>query len=97
MYMAILDEFDQIIRPELQSQYDSKGKTELLSTSKYHSRTPGLLKPKFQGTRMVARKCYYTEDTKSMSFAKPKISCKGVRKNRIQCLGLDISGPLMEV
>ena len=46
---------------------------------------PGLFKAEFQGTRMIAltSKFYYAEDTKSTSFAKPKISCKGVRKKQI--------------
>ena len=51
MCMAILGEFDEIVKPELRSQYDHGGKAELLSTSMYHNRTPGLFKAKFQGKR----------------------------------------------
>ena len=90
MNIAISGEFNKIVRPGLRSQYNQGRKSEFLSTFKYHDQTPGLFKAKFQGMRMIAvtSKCYYAEDTKSTSFAKPKISCKG--KNGIQCLGLNI-------
>ena len=82
MSIAILGEFDEIVRPELRFQYNNGGRTKFISTSKYQDRMPGLFKAEFQGTRMIAlmSKCYYTEDTKSTSFA--KISCKGVRKKQ---------------
>ena len=53
---------------------------------KYHDRTPGLFKAKFQERRMITltSKCYYAEnsETKSMSYAKPKFSCEGVSKKQ---------------
>ena len=83
MYMALSSKsIDDIIKPELREEYDNGGKAEflILSTSKYHNRTPGLFKAEFQGTRMIAltSKCYYAEDEKMKS----KISCKGVSKER---------------
>ena len=55
MYMAILGtSIDKIVKPELREIYNNGGKPEFLSTLKYHDRTPGLFKAKFQGTRMVA-------------------------------------------
>ena len=47
MYMVISGEFDEIVKLELQEEYDHGGKAELLLT--YHDRTPGLFKAKFQG------------------------------------------------
>ena len=93
MHMAISGEFDKIVRPKLR-EYDHGGKAEFLSTSKYHERTPGLL-AEFQGKKMITLtiKCYYANDGK----AEHEISFKGVRKNRIQCLGSDISRRLTEV
>ena len=78
MYMAISNEFNKIVRPELRSQYDHGGKAEFLSTSKYQDRTPGLFKTELQGMRMITllSKCYYTEYGESC----PKISCKDVSK-----------------
>ena len=49
MYMVISGEFDDIVKLELQEEYDHVGKAELLLTLKYHDRTPGLFKAKFQG------------------------------------------------
>ena len=55
--------------------------------SKYHDRILGLFKAEFQGTRMITltSKCYYGDADNDESH--PKKSCKGVRKNIIQCLG----------
>ena len=80
MNMAISDEFNEIVRPELPSQYDHGGKAEFLWTSKYDDRTPGLFKAEFQGTRMIAltRKYYHAEDGESH----PKISCNGESKKQ---------------
>ena len=71
--------------------YDCGGKGEFLPISKYHNLTPVLFKAEFQGMRMIAptSKCYYTENTKSTSFAKPKISCKGVRKKKQNLMSWD--------
>ena len=53
--MALLGTLiNDIIRQESREGYDNKGKAEFLLTSKYHHRTPGLFKAKFQGTRMIA-------------------------------------------
>ena len=54
MFLAILGEFDEVIKPELREEYDNEGKTMLLLTSKYHDRTPRLFKAEFQGKRMIA-------------------------------------------
>ena len=55
MYMALSSKsIDDIIRPELREEYDNGDKAEILSTPKYHNRTPGLFKAEFQGTRMIA-------------------------------------------
>ena len=81
MYMVLSSKsIDDIIRPELKEEYNSGGKAEFLSKSKYHDRTPGLFKAEFQGTRKIAltSKCYYAEDEKMKS----KISCKGVSKKQ---------------
>ena len=54
LHIAILGtSINRIVRPELQ-EYINGGKTEFLSTLKYHDRTPGLFKAEFQGTRMIA-------------------------------------------
>ena len=68
MYMAISGtSINEIVRQELQEEYDNGGKAEFLLTSKYHDRTPGLFKAEFQETRMIAltSKCYYAENAKS--------------------------------
>ena len=55
LHIAILGtSINRIVRPELQEEYINGGKTEFLSTLKYHDRTPGLFKGEFQGTRMIA-------------------------------------------
>ena len=54
MYVAILGNFDKIVKLKLRKEYDNEGKAKFLSTSKYHDRTPGLLISEFQGTRMIA-------------------------------------------
>ena len=66
MYMAISGDFDEIVKPELRSQYNHGGKAKFLSTSKYHDRTLGLFKAEFQGTRMIAltSKCYHVDNGK---------------------------------
>ena len=49
LYIAILgmsiNEIDEIIRLKLREEYDNGGKTEFLSTSKYHDRTTGFSRP----------------------------------------------------
>ena len=81
MYMAITGtSIDETIRPELREEYDNRRKAELLPTSKYHDRTPGLFETEFQGTRMITlmSKCNYAKDAK----LKHKFSCKGVSKHQ---------------
>ena len=80
MCMAIAGMFNEIVKPELRSQYDHDGTAKFLSTSKYQDRTPGLFKSEFQGKRMIAltSKHYYAEDGESH----PKISCKGISKKQ---------------
>ena len=51
IYIAILDEFDEIIRPDLQPQYNNGKKAKFLFMSKYHNQMPGLFKANFQGKR----------------------------------------------
>ena len=101
-YMAISGEFDEIIRQELQEEYDYGGKAEFLSTSKYHGRMLEFFKAEFQGKRMVAlvSKSYYTDSAGIWPNTKndklhPKISCKGMSKT--SCLGRDIQRHLTEV
>ena len=81
MYIALSNEnFDKIIKPELQNEYFSRGKAKFLSTSKYHDKTPGLFKLEFKGTRMIALapKCYYAED----QDGRTKFSCKGTSRKQ---------------
>ena len=81
MYIALSNEnFDKIIKPELQNEYFSGGKAKFLSTSKYHDKTPGLFKLEFKGTRMIALapKCYYAEDPDGLT----KFSCKGTSRKQ---------------
>ena len=88
MYIAISGEFDEIIRLKLQSQYNNGRKAEFLFISKNHNRTPGLFKAEFSGNKMIAltSTCYHARDEKG----KPRFSCKSIRKNKLQCFGLDI-------
>ena len=89
LYIAILGmSINEVVKPELEKEYDHGGKATFLSTSKYHNRTLGLFNAEFQGTRMITlmSKCYYAKDAKSQSV----FSCKSVRKSRTPCLGRDI-------
>ena len=65
MYMTISGVFDEIVRPELRSQYEGGRKAKFLSISKYHNQMPGLFQAKFQDKRMITltSKCYYTDST----------------------------------
>ena len=59
LYIGLSDEnFDNIIKPELQKEYFSGGKEKFLSTSKYHDKTPGLFKLEFEG---VSNDCSCTK------------------------------------
>ena len=74
------DSINELVKPELREEYNNSIIAELISTSKYHDRTPGLFKVEFHDNRMIAltSKCYNAEDNKSC----PKISCKGIRKSK---------------
>ena len=82
LYMALSgSNLDELVKPYLKEDYQSRGKAKFLSTSKYHDRTPGLFKAEFQGTRMIVltSKCYFAEN---QTLNKKKFSCKGVNKRQ---------------
>ena len=77
-YMALSDDFEKLIKPELREQYE-KDKYNWFPrpNNGYDKRVPGLFKIEFEGEGMVAlcSKSYYVwgED-------KDKVSCKGLKK-----------------
>ena len=72
-------EIDQLVKPSLKEEY-LKEKPKWLATDKFSERTPGIFKPEFVGTRMVAltAKCYLAQD----DAGETKYSCKGVSKKQ---------------
>ena len=80
-YIAISAEtLEDIVKPELQKEFEEK-KKEWLAWNKWSSRTPGLFKLEFQGSRMIAlcSKCHYGDDPEGK---KKKFSTKGVSKKQ---------------
>jgi len=54
LYMGISGEsIEEIVRPELKAEFEAEKKL-WLSWNKWSSRTPGLFKLEFEGTRMIA-------------------------------------------
>ena len=79
MFMAISGKnFDEIVRTELKEDFD-KHKKKWLSWDNWSSRTPGLFKLEFEGTRAIAlcSKCYYVDGGE-----KVKASAKGMNKQQ---------------
>ena len=80
-YIAISAEtLEGIVKTELQKESEVK-KKEWLAWDKWSSRTPGLFKQEFQGSRMIAlcSKCYYGDEPEGK---KKKFSTKGVSKKQ---------------
>ena len=73
------DDIDQLVKSELMEEY-LREKPKWLAADKFSERTPGIFKPEFTGTRMVAltAKCYIAQN----SAGKVKYSCKGVSKKQ---------------
>ena len=65
-----------VVKPELIDEYDIDVKN-WLSTDEYSERTPGLFKPGFIGSKMIAlsAKCYFAECKQDAKY-----SCKGMSK-----------------
>lgn len=92
-YVAWSDlDIDNLVKPSLKEEYLSE-KSKWLAADKFSERTPGVFKPEFSGSRMVAltAKCYLAQDTEKSKECceasdKPekckctKFSCKGVSK-----------------
>ena len=77
-YFAISGEcLKDVVKPELLEQYDQDVKNWLV-TDEYSKRTPGLFKPEFIGSKMIALtpKCYFAEGKKDKKY-----SCKGMSKS----------------
>ena len=70
-YFAISSEcLRDAVKPELLEEYDREvGKW--LATDKYSERTPGLFKPEFIGSKMIAltAKCYLQRGNKEQNTA----------------------------
>jgi len=93
-YMALTDDFEKLIKPELKDEFE-RGKhnwfprTDTIENAKYDKRTPGLFKVEFEGDGMVAlcSKTYYVwkscEDTQQQKQKQNyKVSSKGLQKKR---------------
>ena len=67
-----------VVKPELLEQYDQDVKNWLV-TDEYSKRTPGLFKPEFIGSKMIALtpKCYFAEGKKGKKY-----SCKGMSESQ---------------
>ena len=78
-YFAISGEcLRDVVRAELLNEYDSDVQ-HWLATDKYSERTPGLFKPEFIGSKMIAltAKCYFAEGKQGTKY-----SCKGMSKTQ---------------
>ena len=78
-YFAISgEELRDMVKPELLEEYDRDVKN-WLATDKYSERTPGLFKPEFIGSKMIAlsAKCYFAEGKQGTKY-----SCKGMSKTQ---------------
>lgn len=78
LYMAISGEsLQELVKKGMEDSYE-KEKEKWLSWDKWSSRTPGLFKLEFEGTKMLAlsSKCYFVESEEK----KDKFSTKGMSK-----------------
>ena len=80
-YMALTDDFEKLIKPELRDKFmKDRNNWFLRNDTKenfaFDKRTPGLFKPEFEGTGIVALcpKMYYVKGDN-----KDKYSCKGIQ------------------
>ena len=80
-YMALSDDFEKLIKPELRKEFEQDKKnwfprTDTLENQDYDKRKPGLFKIEYEGDGMVAlcSKTYYTWGNKD------KFSIKGVQR-----------------
>jgi len=81
-YLAISGEWlEDIVRPEPKQEFEVE-KNQWLPWDKWSSRTPGLFKIEFKGSRMIALclKCHYAND--SQGCEKKKFSTKGLSKTQ---------------
>ena len=85
-YMALTNDFDKLIRPELRSEYERDRhnwfpRTDTKEHEKFDKRTPGLFKTEYEGDGMVAlcSKTYYVWSEKEN-----KVSSKGLQQRRNQ-------------
>jgi hypothetical protein len=82
-YMALTDDFDKLIKPDMRKEYEQDNnnwfpRTDTEENKAYDKRKPGLFKIEYEGGGMVAlcSKTYYTWGTKD------KFSSKGVQNDR---------------
>ena len=78
-YFAISGEcLKDVVNSELVEEYDREVKN-WLATDEYSERTPGLFKPEFIGSKMIAltAKCYFAEGKQGTKY-----SCKGMSKTQ---------------
>jgi len=72
-------DIDQLVKPSLREEY-LKEKPKWLAADEFSKRTPGIFKPEFVGTRMIAltaKCCIAQNDAGAIKF-----SCKGVSKRQ---------------
>ena len=82
-YMALTDDFDKLIKPELRNEYELDKnnwfpRTDSTESKAYDKRKPGLFKLEWEGDGMIAlcSKTYYCWGSKD------KLSSKGTQQNR---------------
>jgi hypothetical protein len=83
-YMALADDFEALIKPEMKSDFEKHKnrwfpRTDTVDHKAYDKRTPGLFKLEWTGNGMIAlnSKTYYCWGDSSS-----KLSSKGVQKSR---------------
>jgi len=74
------ERLEDIVRPELKQEFKAE-KNQWLAWDKWSSRTPGLFKLEFEGSRMIVlcSKCYYADEGEG---EKKKFSMKGMLKKQ---------------
>jgi hypothetical protein len=86
-YMALTDDFEKLIKPEMRDVYEAEKhkwfmRTDTNENKAFDKRRPGLFKPEFIGKGIVAlsSKMYYVKGFDD----KDKFSCKGIQKSNNQ-------------
>jgi len=74
------ERLEDIVRPELKQEFKAE-KNQWLAWDKWSSRTPGLFKLEFEGSRMIVlcSKCYYVDEGEG---EKKKFIMKGMLKKQ---------------